>query len=133
MSKHGLEQYHHVKTTPHPKIYNNILENVGRTPLVRINRIAKEEGLQCELCAAVKGYRVIITLPEKMSQEKVDVLKALGAEIIRTPTEEILASCDGKLDMLVAGAGTGGTITGLAAKIKEKCPDCKVSSKLPKK
>ena len=39
------------------------------------------------LAAAVKGYRVIITLPEKMSQEKVDVLKALGAEIIRTPTE----------------------------------------------
>ncbi|KAG5456637.1 MAG: tryptophan synthase beta subunit-like PLP-dependent enzyme, partial [Olpidium bornovanus] len=39
------------------------------------------------LAAAVKGYRVIITLPEKMSQEKVDVLKALGAEIVRTPTE----------------------------------------------
>jgi cystathionine beta-synthase len=35
----------------------------------------------------VKGYRAIITLPEKMSQEKVDVLKALGAEIVRTPTE----------------------------------------------
>jgi cystathionine beta-synthase len=39
------------------------------------------------LAAAVKGYRAIITLPEKMSKEKVDVLKALGAEIIRTPTE----------------------------------------------
>ena len=38
------------------------------------------------MAAAVKGYRAIITLPEKMSQEKVDVLKALGAEIIRTPT-----------------------------------------------
>ncbi|KAI8331526.1 cystathionine beta-synthase [Chlamydoabsidia padenii] len=222
MSKHGLEQYNHIQTTPHPKIFNTILENVGRTPLVRINKIAKEEGLKCELlakceffnaggsvkdriavrmiqeaedagiitpgvstiieptsgntgiglalAAAVKGYRVIITLPEKMSQEKVDVLKALGAEIIRTPTEaawdapeshisiakklrdeipnavildqygnpynpvahydttaeEILASCDGKLDMIVAGAGTGGTITGLAAKIKEKCPNCKI-------
>lgn len=44
-----------------------------------------------------------------------------------TTAEEILAACDGKLDMLVAGAGTGGTITGLAAKIKEKCPTCKVS------
>ncbi|CAO3650233.1 unnamed protein product [Cunninghamella blakesleeana] len=127
-------------------------------------------GIGLALAAAVKGYRVIITLPEKMSQEKVDVLKALGAEIIRTPTEaawdapeshisiakklrdeipnavildqyanpynpvahydttaeEILAACDGKLDMLVAGAGTGGTITGLAAKIKEKCPTCKI-------
>ncbi|ORX53582.1 cystathionine beta-synthase [Hesseltinella vesiculosa] len=127
-------------------------------------------GIGLALAGAVKGYRVIITLPEKMSQEKVDVLKALGAEIIRTPTEaawdapeshisiakklrdeipnavildqygnpynpvahydttaeEILQACDGKLDMLVAGAGTGGTITGLAAKIKEKCPTCKV-------
>lgn len=36
--------------TPHPKIFNTILENVGRTPLVRINKIAKEEGLKCELC-----------------------------------------------------------------------------------
>lgn len=44
-------------------------------------------GIGLALAAAVKGYRVIITLPEKMSQEKVDVLKALGAEIIRTPTE----------------------------------------------
>jgi cystathionine beta-synthase len=39
------------------------------------------------LTAAVKGYNAVITLPEKMSQEKVDVLKGLGAEIIRTPTE----------------------------------------------
>ncbi|KAI8089570.1 cystathionine beta-synthase [Halteromyces radiatus] len=222
MVQHGFEKFNHVQVTPHPKIFNTILENVGRTPLVRINKIGKEEGLKCELlakceffnaggsvkdriavrmiqeaenagiikpgvstiieptsgntgiglalAAAVKGYRVIITLPEKMSQEKVDVLKALGAEIIRTPTEaawdapeshisiakklrdeipnavildqygnpynpvahydttaeEILAACDGKLDMLVAGAGTGGTITGLAAKIKEKCPTCKI-------
>jgi hypothetical protein len=44
-------------------------------------------GIGLALAAAVKGYRCIITLPEKMSQEKVDVLKALGAEIIRTPTE----------------------------------------------
>lgn len=44
-------------------------------------------GIGLALAAAIKGYRMIITLPEKMSQEKVDVLKALGAEIIRTPTE----------------------------------------------
>jgi cystathionine beta-synthase len=44
-------------------------------------------GIGLALAAALKGYRIIITLPEKMSQEKVDVLKALGAEIIRTPTE----------------------------------------------
>jgi cystathionine beta-synthase len=44
-------------------------------------------GIGLALAAAIKGYRCIITLPEKMSQEKVDVLKALGAQIIRTPTE----------------------------------------------
>ncbi|KAI8379690.1 cystathionine beta-synthase [Radiomyces spectabilis] len=218
----AYDQHNHIKLTPRPKILNTILDNVGRTPLVRINKIAKEEGLKCELlakceyfnaggsvkdrialrmieeaekagtitpgvstiieptsgntgiglalAAAVKGYRVIITLPEKMSQEKVDVLKALGAEIIRTPTEaawdapeshigvakklrdeipnavildqyanpynpvahydttaeEILEDCDGKIDMLVAGAGTGGTITGIAQKLKEKCPNIKI-------
>ena len=125
-------------------------------------------GIGLALAAAIKGYRCIIVMPEKMSQEKVDVLRALGAEIIRTPTsaawdspeshisvairlsreikdavildqysnpgnplahydgtaEEILESCDGKIDMLVAGAGTGGTISGTARKIKQKCPDC---------
>lgn len=111
---------------------------------------------------------MIITLPEKMSQEKVNVLKALGAEIIRTPTEaawdspeshigvanrlnkeipnshildqyrnpsnplahydgtaeEILEQCEGKIDVLIATAGTGGTITGIARKIKERVPSC---------
>ncbi|KAF9199774.1 hypothetical protein BGZ49_010066, partial [Haplosporangium sp. Z 27] len=123
-------------------------------------------GIGLALAAAVKGYRTIITLPEKMSQEKVDVLKALGAEIVRTPTEaawdspeshigvakrlnaeipnsvildqyanpynpvthydhtaeEIYRACDGKIDMFVAGAGTGGTITGIARKLKALCP-----------
>jgi cystathionine beta-synthase len=127
-------------------------------------------GIGLALAAAVKGYKAIITLPEKMSQEKVDVLKALGAEIIRTPTEaafdspyshigvakklnaeikdsvildqyrnpynpvahydetaeEILRSLDDQVDMLVAGAGTGGTITGIATKLKERCPNVKI-------
>ena len=43
-------------------------------------------GIGLALAAAVKGYRCIIVLPEKMSAEKVDVLRALGAEIVRTPT-----------------------------------------------
>lgn len=43
-------------------------------------------GIGIALAAAVKGYRCIIVLPEKMSNEKVDTLKALGAEIVRTPT-----------------------------------------------
>lgn len=122
-------------------------------------------GIGLALAAAVKGYRCIITLPEKMSLEKVNVLKALGAEIIRTPTEaawdspeshigiakrlqaelpnahildqyanpsnpqthyddtaeEIFDQCDGKVDMVVMGVGTGGTISGVAKKLKEKC------------
>eukprot|EP01135_Chromosphaera_perkinsii_P003321 Nk52_evm21s240 gene=Nk52_evmTU21s240 len=127
-------------------------------------------GIGLALAAAVKGYRCIIVLPEKMSKEKVDTMKALGAEIVRTPTEaawdapeshinvakrlnesiprshildqytntgnpsahyegtaeEILYSLDGKVDMLVAGAGTGGTVSGTAKKLKEKCPDIHV-------
>ena len=43
-------------------------------------------GIGLALAAAVKGYRCIIVLPEKMSVEKVDILRALGAEIVRTPT-----------------------------------------------
>uniref|UniRef100_A0A7S2XCH6 Cystathionine beta-synthase n=1 Tax=Lotharella oceanica TaxID=641309 RepID=A0A7S2XCH6_9EUKA len=127
-------------------------------------------GIGLALAAAIKGYRMIITLPEKMSQEKVDVLKALGAEIIRTPTEaafdspdshigvakrlnkelanshildqyanpsnpmahylttaeELLEQTDGKIDYVVMSAGTGGTITGVARKLKEKIPGVKV-------
>ncbi len=203
------------------KIMDTILENIGKTPLVRINKIAASEGIECELLAkceffnaggsvkdrigyrmivdaersgrikpgdtlieptsgntgiglaltaAIKGYRMIITLPEKMSAEKVDVLKALGAEIIRTPTEaafdspeshigvakrlnkeipnshildqysnpsnpaahyegtaeELLRQCDGKIDMMVISAGTGGTISGCARKLKEKLPNIKI-------
>ena len=124
-------------------------------------------GIGLALTAAVKGYNMIITMPEKMSEEKSNVLKALGAKIIRTPTaaawddpeshisiakklqaeipnshildqyanpsnplahydetaEEILSQTGGKLDMIVIGAGTGGTITGIARKLKEKLPN----------
>jgi len=127
-------------------------------------------GIGLALAAALKGYRMIITLPEKMSQEKVDVLRALGAEIIRTPTEaafdspdshisvakrlnaeipnshildqyanpsnplahydgtaeELIAQTDGKIDVVVMSAGTGGTISGCARKLKEKIPGIKV-------
>jgi len=202
-------------------ILPTILDNIGNTPLVRVNKIGKAEGLQCDILAkceffnaggsvkdriglrmvedaekagmlkpgdviieptsgntgiglalagAVKGYRTIIVMPEKMSAEKVDVLRALGAEIIRTPTsatfdspeshisvaqrlnkqlpnsiildqyrnpgnplahydttaEEIIKQCGGKVDMVVLGAGTGGTITGIGRKLKEACPDCQV-------
>ncbi|KAL6115289.1 cbs [Pungitius sinensis] len=132
-------------------------------------------GIGLALAAAVKGYRCIIVMSEKMSVEKVDVLRGLGAEIVRTSSasfdspeshfcvasrlkneipnshildqyrnpsnplahydttaEEILEQCDGKLDMLVAGAGTGGTITGVARKLKERCPNIKIVAVDPK-
>ena len=127
-------------------------------------------GIGLALAAAVKGYKMIITMPEKMSKEKEVVLKALGAKIYRTPTEaawddydshielakrlnakidnshildqysnlnnpdahykytaeEILHDFDNSLDMIVMGVGTGGTISGIAKKIKEKSPHTKI-------
>eukprot|EP00058_Branchiostoma_floridae_P025212 XP_002610702.1 hypothetical protein BRAFLDRAFT_117945 [Branchiostoma floridae] len=137
---------------------------------VLIEPTSGNTGIGLALAAAVKGYRCIIVMPEKMSMEKVNILRALGAEIVRTPTsasfdapeshigvaqrlnqeipnshildqyrnpsnpiahydgtaEEIIAQCDGPVDMVVAGAGTGGTISGLARKLKEKYPNIKV-------
>jgi cystathionine beta-synthase len=127
-------------------------------------------GIGLALVGAVKGYKTIITLPEKMSPEKVAVLRALGATIIRTPTqaafdspeshigvakrlqkeipnshildqyanpnnplahehgtaEEIWQQSGGKIKAIVAGAGTGGTITGLSRGLKKHNPDIKV-------
>ncbi|MFO0609776.1 MAG: cystathionine beta-synthase [Polyangiales bacterium] len=127
-------------------------------------------GIGLALAAAVHGYRMIITMPEKMSREKQVVLEALGAEIIRTPTEaawdapeshigvarqlqkilpnahildqygnpdnpdahfegtgaEIVEQCGGRLDYCVMTAGTGGTITGVARRLKRDVPGVKV-------
>ena len=197
----------------------NILETIGQTPLVQLNKIT--QGLECNvyakceffnpggsvkdrigwnmvkkaqekglikpgdtlieptsgntgigiaLAGAVLGYKVVIVMPEKMSQEKEVTLEALGAEIVRTPTsaashdpeshisvakkmqkeiprayildqysnpdnykahyegtaEEILKDLNNQVDMIVAGAGTGGTLTGLAKKIKPLLPYCKI-------
>ncbi|KII63176.1 Cystathionine beta-synthase [Thelohanellus kitauei] len=135
-------------------------------------------GIGIAAAAAVRGYHCIIVIPEKMSYEKLNIIKALGAEIIRTPTEasyddpesnirvaqrlqkqipnsivldqyrnpynpvahydttaeEIFDQCkgkyelldQGKLDYIVIGVGTGGTMTGVSRKIKEKIPSCKI-------
>ncbi|KAL8903210.1 MAG: hypothetical protein Q9207_004076 [Kuettlingeria erythrocarpa] len=127
-------------------------------------------GIGLALVGAVKGYKTIITLPEKMSPEKVAVLRSLNATIIRTPTqaafdspeshigvarrlqkeipnahildqygnvdnplaheygtaEEIWTQTDGKITAIVAGAGTGGTITGLARGLRKHNPNVKV-------
>lgn len=121
-------------------------------------------GIGIALAGAALGYRVVITMPEKMSHEKQATLAALGAEIIRTPTEaafdspeshisvakkiqeetpnsiilnqyqnkynpaahydttgpEIWEDLNGEVSMVVMGAGTGGTITGVSRFMKEK-------------
>jgi cystathionine beta-synthase len=206
---------------PPPLVLNNITENIGNTPLVKLQRIPQSLGIEATvygklemfnaggsvkdrialrmveeaerqgrirpgdtlieptsgntgiglaLVGAVKGYKTIITLPEKMSPEKVAVLRALGAEIIRTPTaaafdspeshigvarrlqkelprahildqygnpdnplahelgtaEEIWKQTEGKVTCIVAGAGTGGTITGIARGLRKHNKDVKV-------
>ncbi|KAL6884841.1 cystathionine beta-synthase [Trichoderma longibrachiatum] len=127
-------------------------------------------GIGLALVGAIKGYKTIITMPEKMSAEKVSVLRALGATIIRTPTqaawdspeshigvarrlekeipnahildqysnpanpeahefgtaEEIWEQTGGKVAAVVAGAGTGGTITGIAKGLRKHNKDIKI-------
>lgn len=127
-------------------------------------------GIGLAMACAARGYRLIITMPMKMSMEKQVVLEALGAEIVRTPTEaahddpeslfgvaqrlnreipnshildqyanpsnpgahyegtgaEILRQCGGRLDYCVIGVGTGGTISGIAHRLKEELPGVKI-------
>jgi len=198
------------------KIYDNILETIGKTPLVKINQLTKgldvsiigkvearnpggsikdrickfiiEEaeaqglvkpnsviieptsgntGVGLAMVAAVKGYRLILTMPENMSIERRRLFLAYGAQLVLTPESEgmlgaikkaeelvlntpnafmphqfknkcnakshkettgpeIWADTDGRVDIVVAGVGTGGTITGIAQFIKPLKADFKV-------
>ncbi|TRO53654.1 cysteine synthase A [Candidatus Bathyarchaeota archaeon] len=197
------------------KINNSVLETVGETPLIRLNRLtadtkttvlaklesrnpggsikdriclsmiteAEKEGLVKQntviieptsgntgiglaLVSAVKGYRLILTMPETMSIERRNLLRAYGAELVLTPGSEgmkgaikkaeelslntpnsfipqqfknlanpkihrettgpeIWNATDGLVDMVIAGVGTGGTITGVAQYIKPLKPQFK--------
>jgi len=197
------------------EVFNNVLETIGKTPLVRLNRltsglkctvVAKLEarnpggsvkdriclsmiteaekqglvkpstviieptsgntGIGLAMVAAVKGYHLILTMPETMSIERRNLLKAYGAELVLTPGSEgmkgaikkaeelaantpnsfvpqqfrnlanpkihreatgpeIWSATDGQVDILVAGVGTGGTITGVAEYIKKLKPQFK--------
>lgn len=126
-------------------------------------------GVAVAMYAAVKGYKAIFTIPDKMSSEKINLLKAFGAEVIVTPTDvppdspesyyevakriqretansyfvgqyenpknpeahykttgpEILEQTQGKIDYLIGGIGTGGTMTGTCRYLKEKKPEIK--------
>lgn len=204
------------------KIYNNILELIGNTPLIRINNFnegsanifAKVEyfnpagsikdraalfmleeaekngqiipnvstiieptsgntGIGLALVCLIKGYKLILTMPETMSKERRDILSAYGAQIILTSgkegmkgtidkanqlhneiknsfipqqfsnpsnslshycttSEEIYSDLDGNVDFVVAGIGTGGTISGIAKKLKEKNKNIKIIGFEPK-
>ena len=200
----------------HDAVYDNICQLIGRTPIVRLNRIPKDgwaemlvklesfnpggsvkdriglsmieraeqegrlkpggtiveptsgnTGIGLAMVAAAKGYRVILTMPEDMSTERINLLNAYGAQIVLTPREqfmqgaidaaekivrenpdyfmpqqfrnpanpdahrqttakEILAVIGTKLDVLVVGIGTGGTVTGTGESLKKEIPDLKV-------
>jgi cysteine synthase A len=200
---------------PQGRIFNDITETIGGTPLVRINRLIPKEhatvlakceffnplasvkdrigvamieaaekagkidrdtviveptsgntGIALAFVCAAKGYRLILTMPESMSLERRRLLKALGAEVVLTPAaegmrgsinkgeeilrqhkksfmpqqfsnpanpeihrrttaEEIWQDTDGKVDILVSGVGTGGTITGVSDVIKPRKPSFK--------
>ncbi len=199
--------------------YNNILETIGNTPMVRLNTITKDipatvlakletfnpgnsikdrmalkmiedaeksgllkpggtiiegtsgnTGMGLAIAAVIKGYKCIFTSTDKQSKEKFDALRAFGAEVIVCPTNvdpedprsyysvssrlerevpnswkpnqydnlsnmqahyeqtapEIWEQTEGKITHLVAGVGTGGTISGIAKYLKEKNPNIKV-------
>ena len=200
------------------KVYDSILDLVGKTPLVELKRIEEKEGLQAKLiakvesfnpagsvkdriakamiedaeakgllkegsviieptsgntgiglaaAATVKGYRMILTMPETMSVERRNIVKAYGAEVVltdgtkgmkgaiekadelakeipnsfiagqfvnpanpaahkATTGPEIWNDTDGKVDIFIAGVGTGGTLTGTGEYLKEKKPEVKV-------
>lgn len=198
---------------------NNILEAIGGTPLVKLNKVVEPNsatvlakceylnpggsikdrmalhiinaaekagqlkpggtiventsgntGLGAAMIAAVRGYRCVFTMPDKMSLEKINMLKAAGAEVVVTPTAvpygspehyvsvakriaeetpgafylnqyhntkntdahyystgpEIWTQTEGKIDVYVAGCGTGGTISGVGRYLKEKNKAIKV-------
>ena len=88
-------------------------------------------GIGLASVAAARGYRIIIVMPETMSVERRQLMKAYGAELVLTEGAKgmkgaIAKDTDGKVDYFVAGVGTGGTITGVGSYLKTRNPSVKV-------
>jgi len=153
------------------RIAVNMIERAEEEGFIKENTVIVEPtsgntGIGLAFVCAAKGYKLILTMPETMSVERRNLLKALGAELVLTPgakgmkgavekAEELAKSdsnyfipqqfknqanpeihrkttaleiwndTDGKVDIVVAGVGTGGTITGISEVIKKKKPDFK--------
>jgi len=155
-----------------------MIEDAEKKGLIKKDTVIVEPtsgntGIALAFICAVKGYRLILTMPESMSLERRALLKGFGAEVVLTPTEkgmkgavekaeelikkisnsfmpqqfknpanpeihkkttaeEIWQDTDGRVDMVVAGVGTGGTITGVAEVIKKRKPSFKAVAVEPK-
>lgn len=138
-----------------------------RAGSVIIEPTSGNTGIGLAAIAAVRGYRVILTMPDTMSEERRALLAAYGAELVLTPgaegmdgaikkarelhaqiegsfipnqfenpanakvherttAEEILRDTDGKVDIVVAGIGSGGTISGVGRILHERCPNVRI-------
>ena len=83
-------------------------------------------GVALAAFAAARGYRIIITMPETMSVERRRLMAAYGAELVLTTGPEIWNDAEGKVDIFLAGIGTGGTLSGAGKYLKEKNPDIQI-------